>query len=300
MGGKRHREAVRRVRVRSAGSIAHAVLSEACRNGPVPVLVNRFQRFGGETVWVGATAFMHPRVAQLVPQGATPGSTGLLDLEGATVWRPRLSRPDVASTSRRLAEIGRRLSGYVAGLQDPAGYGRLLSGAQKLGFPLASTLDRVVALAQGHRLDSPQAVHAAALGLLGTGPGLTPSGDDLVAGSLFARRLAGGFDARWEAVAAALIGEANVRTSSISATLFADHLAGDSFEPLHELAVADGQSAGDALRRLVAIGQSSGWDLLTGFAIGMQWWSPGECAIGLELQRGGANPPAPGAVLRAI
>jgi hypothetical protein len=56
--------------------------------------------------------------------------------------------------------------------------------------------------------------------------------------------------------------------------LFRDLAAGQSFAPLHRLAAilaaeASQKQAIDAARALVAIGHSSGWDMLTGFIIGV-------------------------------
>ena len=61
------------------------------------------------------------------------------------------------------------------------------------------------------------------------------------------------------------------RTHPISAALISDLLAGEGHGPLHDLAVA---LMGDApparalaaARRLTALGHSSGWDMLAGFA----------------------------------
>jgi hypothetical protein len=59
----------------------------------------------------------------------------------------------------------------------------------------------------------------------------------------------------------------------VSAALFADLAAGRSFAPLHGIADAlrtgDDEAAIRAARSLVAIGHSSGWDMLTGFLIGI-------------------------------
>ena len=59
----------------------------------------------------------------------------------------------------------------------------------------------------------------------------------------------------------------------ISVALLADLVAGASFESLHALADAlagdDAAAAIDAARSLAALGHSSGWDMLTGFVIGV-------------------------------
>jgi hypothetical protein len=115
-------------------------------------------------------------------------------------------------------------------------------------------------------------VYAASRNLLGLGAGLTPSGDDLVAAALFGRRLVDR-DAAWARVGAALVRDAGTATHAISAALLADAVAGESFEPLHEL--ADALVAGDAgaalaaAQALLRVGQASGWDMLAGLMTGI-------------------------------
>ena len=119
-----------------------------------------------------------------------------------------------------------------------------------------------------------EAVYAAAVPLLGLGSGLTPSGDDLVGAALFMRRAMAETTVerqRWQELAARLGEVAATRSHVIGAALFCDLATGQSFASLHRmadlLAVADHDGAIDAARELVAIGSSSGWDMLTGFVI---------------------------------
>jgi hypothetical protein len=119
-----------------------------------------------------------------------------------------------------------------------------------------------------------EALYAAAVPLLGVGAGLTPSGDDLVGGALFMRVIVAETTVerqRWHDLAMRLAKVAAVRSHVIGAALFCDLATGASFEPLHRmatlLAAADDQGALAAARDLVAIGSSSGWDMLTGFVI---------------------------------
>ena len=72
---------------------------------------------------------------------------------------------------------------------------------------------------------------------------------------------------------ARLAREAASRSHAMSAALFAGLARGRSFAPLHALATALQRGARgaalDAARRLVVLGHSSGWDMLTGFMLGM-------------------------------
>jgi hypothetical protein len=105
----------------------------------------------------------------------------------------------------------------------------------------------------------------------GRGPGLTPAGDDLLAGLLLAAR------ARWGSSAEARLVTAvgQVRTTRPAQAFLHWAARGQSLAPAHDvlMALADGDSgdmAGDmAGRRLAAIGASSGRCLLAGLRIGV-------------------------------
>jgi hypothetical protein len=130
----------------------------------------------------------------------------------------------------------------------------------------------VQALAAAYRSDDAEAVDHASRPLLGLGGGLTPSGDDLVGAALFGRLLVAEDATGWRAAGARLVAEAQEASHAISAALLADLVAGASFAPLH--ALADALAAGDdvaaraAALTLVALGHSSGWDMLAGLLIG--------------------------------
>jgi hypothetical protein len=105
--------------------------------------------------------------------------------------------------------------------------------------------------------------------LLGRGVGLTPSGDDLVAGRLAALRARGAAEA--ETLGAAVRRLAPDRTTRLSAALLA---AADQGAVVPEAAAVLRAAAGmgdveRAARRLVAIGHTSGWYLATGLAQGL-------------------------------
>jgi hypothetical protein len=194
----------------------------------------------------------------VVSFGALPGET----------WSRSLPAP---AEPRTVADACYRLIADVARLGAPRGFGALLAGATP-AFPLDLAAPRVRALAAAYSADDAQAAYEASRALLGLGTGLTPSGDDLAGAALFGRMLVDRGDA-WRATGARLASDARTASHAISAALFADLVAGESFEPLHALADAlaagDGATALAAARTLVALGHSSGWDMLTGFAIGV-------------------------------
>ena len=102
--------------------------------------------------------------------------------------------------------------------------------------------------------------------LVGLGPGLTPSGDDLLGGVLLALRLAG-LDTKREALETVVLPCALVNTNRISYAYLQGAAQGYGSSVLHE---ALGAVAGDdpALPELCAgldrMGHSSGWDAFLG------------------------------------
>jgi hypothetical protein len=103
-------------------------------------------------------------------------------------------------------------------------------------------------------------------GLVGLGPGLTPSGDDFLCGAL-AMLDALGEHAIQAALAHAVGDAAPAQTSPLAACLLRAAAAGHVGERLHDvvsaLLVGDAAAAAAAARR---IGHSSGWDMLAGAA----------------------------------
>jgi hypothetical protein len=111
----------------------------------------------------------------------------------------------------------------------------------------------------------------AAVGLVGLGPGLTPSGDDFLVG-LLAGLEAIGHPAR-ATIAAAVAGVAPSRTTPIGAWVLRHAARGSFPERLHDalIALARGDEAAirDAIERAMAYGATSGADTLVGLFAGL-------------------------------
>jgi hypothetical protein len=152
-----------------------------------------------------------------------------------------------------------------------SGFGALLTG-QALAFPLQGAQSHIGILSQTLARDDPRGMLEASRALIGFGTGLTPSGDDLLGGALFARRFMARRDHRWRAVAMLLTQQLRARSHPVSAALFSDLARGNGYEPLHRLAAAlavdDDETAYKTARDLCTIGHSSGWDILVGFILG--------------------------------
>jgi hypothetical protein len=222
----------------------------------------------GEIIWVGSQLpAMHPRAVMTAapqPRGRPLRFADWPAPEGGAAHATDVDRDVLA---RRAA----RLSAALIDAESPRGFGTLLAGRMP-DFPLDGGVARVHGLAAAYTANDLDAVESATVALAGFGTGLTPSGDDLTGGALFARR-AFDPDPAWATLAERLVPAVAARTHAISAALFADLARGASFAPLHDcigaLARDDAAAALAAARTLARIGHSSGWDMLTGCFIGI-------------------------------
>ena len=128
--------------------------------------------------------------------------------------------------------------------------------------PWRDTVDpAVAAIGREAPLD---ALKIVAAGLGGLGPGLTPAGDDVLSGILFAFRALGG-----PTVEPALIAVARaVRTTHLAIAILEAAAAGSHIEPVHDLVMAaaarDSAAAALAAAALNRFGSSSGSDIAYG------------------------------------
>jgi hypothetical protein len=212
----------------------------------------------GRVVWAGAQASTdHPR----------------------NFFRPWQPSPFSGDTAR----LQRGALNCMALLQGPLQPGLLTwlnpsLGSDPLPWWLTHALPRLNSLALALQSNDPPAFEHAALRLLGLGPGLTPSGDDLVGAIFFALRQAP--RTRWAAELPALRSRvraaAHEATNVISAALLDDLLDGHSYRPLHELMTAldseDPSHIAAATQALLRVGASSGADMLSGVLLTLGTW----------------------------
>jgi hypothetical protein len=236
---------------------------------------------GHEILWASSEGpLSHARALRLA--GRLP------DISRADDWRGiRLALPPLEPWSPALPErieggmaalAGRaaKLAATLLAAEAPRGMGVWLAGGRP-GFPLEAVGARIEALLAALGRDDRPAGREALGALIGLGQGLTPSGDDLVAGLLMARHIAAIAEPARSASAeawAALVREAAAgATNRISECLLADASRGSSFAPLHALcsalAAAEEARAEAAALSLLALGQSSGWDLFAGLCAGL-------------------------------
>lgn len=200
-----------------------------------------------------------------------------LDIAGATTWSPRIlpsgdgairtaARWRQRSAPTRALALERAVEGGLAGLLEtsPArGRPRSLD-VTELARPILRAL--AGALADGDRPAAARWAH----GLIGLGPGLTPSGDDVLVGVEAALHALGRPSAGFLGRA---VGDVDARTTTVAATLLRHAARGEFAERLHVLLVAllarDDAAIPDALQRAVAWGATSGTDCLVGVLCGL-------------------------------
>jgi hypothetical protein len=151
-----------------------------------------------------------------------------------TIWRGQLPDPSLlgANVLQSLATVGQR-----SALLRPPYLARWEQAARQVD------LAKVTAL------------------LGGLGPGLTPSGDDALAGMFLAARLRQPEDEE-ELVALA----AQVDTHEIARAFLVWAARGQSIQPVHRLLAGDAAAGAD----LLALGHTSGADLALGLRFGLQ------------------------------
>ena len=107
-------------------------------------------------------------------------------------------------------------------------------------------------------------------GLIGLGPGLTPSGDDFLVGALALLDCVGECDAH-AALARAIIAAVPNSTSSLSACFLRAAAAAHVGETLHRaVSSVIAGDAGAAIAAVGTIGHSSGWDMMAGITTALR------------------------------
>ena len=139
---------------------------------------------------------------------------------------------------------------------------------------------------------------ALATQLGGRGPGLTPAGDDCLAGILLVAHVRWGATAAEELAAIAT----SIATNDIALAFLRWAARGQSIEPVHRFLVAtaegDAATARNALGALTRFGHSSGADLATGLRAAVQWLCNAPVQARGQSERGGAAWPSRPSVSR--
>lgn len=266
---------------RSAGGPLILVGPETLGAGPLHVLGAGSNEAGSRLPEVGM-----PVGVDLHGAGRGGSAPLTLGLCGAREWRPPPPpRWTPSSVRRSLAWLGR-----AADRAPVEGVGRLIAplaaGATGSGHSLGGSIltqrawPALVALTGWVReaLGPDRAAGpppALAEGLVGLGPGLTPSGDDVLAGALLALHALDRADVA-ERVATWLDARLEGRTGLVSRAHLACAARGAGAAVLHDalgaLASGDGEALAAATSAVGTLGHCSGWDGLVGIAAVTAAW----------------------------
>lgn len=302
-----------------AGGRVHSVFARACnietRAGELVTLLA--QELGNVPHGIRLAGPIAPFQSWLIPgQWAildkvalcVPDAGIAVDLSGAAVWRGAVAAVSMDLGSMDLGPIGlcpmapggaaiavalRELRATLVERAPEQGFTPLLAAPASV----RSSVERAFATRLAHTLpllaraterrDVP-GVTAAAARLVGLGPGLTPSGDDFIAGYLAALWSRAGFESGIDAMLPSLadaLAPLFLRTNAISRQMLSDAVQGRFAERLVDvtLAVANAGDVVDASAHALASGHSSGADTLCGLLFGY--------APDLAMQAAASSPP---------
>ncbi|MDR2391568.1 MAG: DUF2877 domain-containing protein [Planctomycetota bacterium] len=194
-----------------------------------------------------------------VSGGVLLSKTVRMALTGAVVWRPRplpacdpIAFPEAYRTLR--AAAGRYVppDTYLAACCYPEKAGR----ARHDSALLAGIRRGLAALRENPRTGAGM--------LIGLGPGLTPSGDDILAGALLTLRVLG-FPGAADRLAGCVLPRLD-HTNRISASHLRAAAAGRGAAVFHELLSSAFalEGVGECFARIGRIGHTSGWDTVLG------------------------------------
>lgn len=189
------------------------------------------------------------------------------------------STPTARGALASTTEIHRRCDDVVArlvkaGVEDGLGWlPDVAARAEGIDTEPAKLIDAWRAVLEGDSAPQPPP----GVGLLGRGPGATPSGDDVLSGVVLAldRATAGDRRDRVRATGASLVDAATTRTTKISTALLAQAVLGRTSTPvdamldalLNRAASEDDHRA--AVDGMVALGHTSGVDMLLGIVLAL-------------------------------
>lgn len=227
-----------------------AIATASVGNGPFHVVVDTLppRLPTGCSLWhEGAAIRIGPWSLQMEPD--------------TVVWNPRPAWCDIDLRS----DLFDRLRKWVGATML-----RRRDGPPSVALTTSKLITAVDTVEEALKSGSADLLSRASGALAGLGPGLTPSGDDILAGVLIAMWAAG--SARKAVVAEALLSGATARTTQLSLAFLKAAASGYVDERWHRLlASLSGSPADDldaAVDRILDFGASSGLDMLYGFVRG--------------------------------
>ena len=291
------------------GEAALSVLSDAQNGSVLASVTNAVYMLSeqGDLCWlIPMDSPMHQRAMQVttpiprlnvgslyevVDHSLITSSGDVLDFHQAAIWvSPTISSNQIVSISR-LSETLTVVADRLLAHHMPSGLGSLITPILQFTTEQSKALEVrltngitgkawlvIQEIIQASLVNDTDLMIDSAKSLIGLGEGLTPSGDDFLGGFIFSRQL---FDHHFKNVLNLpiwnyldFILQSKLRTNLISYTLLTDHAEGHSVEPLHQF--TNGLLMGESVdqlylnvEKLICLGHSTGWDLLSGFLAGM-------------------------------
>lgn len=245
--------------VELGGHIIALVLPDLLR-GPLNLVIDPPPAFAFEHLPSGATVHLAP------PRLTVDGGPSF-DLATADVWDAHLAPLRSADPSVDREVLAHRIDGIKSVLAD--------APADSLAHPgsrSARAAGAMDALYSGLHKSEEEAIAHGARSLAGLGPGLTPSGDDVLTGVLIALALL--VPAHTAVVRRAVVDAVRDRTTRISLAYLDAAARGNAGEAWHLLARALDDGPDDAVAtaaaQVMAFGETSGADMLAGFVLAAQ------------------------------
>lgn len=251
------------------------VALDALGPGPINVLI---KPLAGAQPWTGGL----PAETKAVTSAGrlTVGRAFTIDIAAAEPWVPppwpKVNRDallDSLATARNLAPDLLPTDGLAPLVFARANRARR-SPTMEAAAGLIAELTRALPLDLSRKTLGAGALRAATL-LVGLGPGLTPSGDDLLGGmmlALTALDLNDLRDALWDAVGSEL-DDLTVPISAMHLSAAADGLGAEAMHRMIGAIIAgDAPDIARLLPTMSEIGASSGWDALAGAVLTLDAW----------------------------
>lgn len=214
------------------------------------------------------------------------GHRGLISFGSARIYSPKqkFTMPMLADDEIKAnLEVMRKTAlrfGNMAGLGellDPkATIGNDQAAAKKLNIFSSFASTRIVRLEQAFRSEKERTLRDAIVELIGLGPGLTPSSDDMLAGLillcvLYAKNRGGANPAR-QLIARVVAKEVHGRTTLLGEEYLRQAVSGRGNEAVMKTCAALLTGGREAVeretRRVLEIGETSGTDTILGIVLG--------------------------------
>lgn len=205
-------------------------------------------------------------------EGVRLGEGLFVALEDPALWQPKLLAfpPDRRVLDGNLQLLRERLRA----LPDGCGMAGLFGGGSAGGIFERTLSERAKRLLEALNEENTNGIHQAIFGLIGLGPGLTPSGDDFLVGMICCGHVPGAPFAAYADIFSSAVLKNRLRTNDISYAALLHATRGQMREYVAACINAlmyeeDIVSLHMAIDRVMQIGSTSGSDICAGLYFGL-------------------------------